>query len=151
MLISLQVFEKMIMRYWKFEVRSCKSFYQHLRKDCAYLFTILCIMIIQITPKYSGRKKYIQSPPKIEQLQLLISWVLDELEKRSDWAGIFQATISNFSNFWFVSCGSPKWQHFCCKSFLWKNPTKSPRLNLNNFQLKIHLELGDSELTKKMK
>jgi hypothetical protein len=30
----------------------------------------------------SGRKKYIQSPPQSKRLQLIISWVLDEQEKR---------------------------------------------------------------------
>jgi hypothetical protein len=31
---------------------------------------------------YSGRKKYIQSLPKSKRIQLNVSWVLDELEKR---------------------------------------------------------------------
>jgi hypothetical protein len=60
------------------------------------------------SPAYSGHKKYIQSLLKGKQLQLIISWFLYVLEKRSflafntTWAGLFLGSISDFNNFWFI-------------------------------------------------
>jgi hypothetical protein len=73
-----------------------------------------------------------EPPPKSKQLQLLISWVLDELEKRR-----FQHLTQNGQDFFklqykilasSVSCRSRKSQYFRRK-----NSATSPRLNLDNF------------------
>ncbi len=73
----------------------------------------------------------------------ILGSTVDELEKKCFWhltqngQDFFLPTISNFSNFWFVFCGSPKSQHFC-GSFFW--PKKSATLPWLNLKKQLLIE-----------